>query len=220
MAETLEIFKSLHTKTKRNYLARMLDEKVYCMKVAKEYGHAFWDGDRRFGYGGYYYDGRWEVVAKKLIETYRLPENAQILDVGCGKGYLLYELHRLLPASRVVGFDVSTHAIVHAKEEIANNLFVHRAQDPYPFSDKEFDLVFSMMTLHNLPVFDLKSALGEMERVAKNKFLTVESYRNEEELFNLQCWALTCESFFRPDEWRWLFKQFGYGGDYEFIYFE
>ena len=29
----------------------------------------------------------------------------------------------------------------------------------------------------------------------------VESYRNDKELFNLQCWALTCETFLRPEEW-------------------
>ena len=42
---------------------------------------------------------------------------------------------------------------------------------------------------------------------------------NEKELFNLQCWALTCQSFFSKDEWIWIFDEFGYKGDYEFIYF-
>ena len=48
----------------------------------------------------------------------------------------------------------------------------------------------------------------------------VESYRNELEQFNLECWALTAESFFDTDEWIWLYRHFGYTGDYEFIYFE
>ena len=42
----------------------------------------------------------------------------------------------------------------------------------------------------------------------------------KKELFNLQCWALTCESFFSKKEWVWLLKNNGYTGDYEFIYFE
>ena len=46
----------------------------------------------------------------------------------------------------------------------------------------------------------------------------VESYRNEKELFNLQCWALTAETFLSKNEWIWLFKEFNYNGDYEFIY--
>ena len=48
----------------------------------------------------------------------------------------------------------------------------------------------------------------------------VESYRNELELFNLQCWALTCQSFFSKEEWIWIFKEFKYKRHFEFIYFE
>ena len=220
MDKLLNIISSLHKKTNRDYIGRMSDNKVECMKVARKFGKDYWDGDRRYGYGGYRYDGRWEVVAKKLIQTYNLPEDAKILDVGCGKGFLLYEFKKLLPKCRVVGFDISEYAIENAKGEIRNNLFVKKAQDKYNFKDKEFDLVVSITTLHNLKIFDLKSALNEIERVGKNKFVVVESYRNEKELFNLECWALTAEAFFSPEEWIWLYKQFGYTGDYEFIYFE
>jgi len=219
MDKMLNIVTQLHKKTNRDYVGRMIDGKVECMKVGKMYEKDYWDGDRRYGYGGYKYDGRWGAVAKKLIETYRLPDNARILDVGCGKGYLLHEFKRLLPSCEVKGFDISNHGLDDAKEEVKGFLFKHRAQDPYPFDDNEFDLVISITTLHNLYVYDLKVALQEIERVGKNKYIVVESYRNEEELFNLQCWALTCESFFAPQEWEWLFKEFGYVGDYEFIYF-
>lgn len=216
----MNIITHLHTKTARDYLGRMNDDKVACMKIARRYDKDYWDGSRRTGYGGYRYDGRWQVVAKALIELYRLPENAKILDVGCGKGYLLYELKKLLPKATVAGFDLSEHAITDAKEEIKDSLFVYKAQNPYHFKCKEFDLVISIMALHNLPINELQKALREIERIGKNKYIAVESYRNEQELFNLQCWALTCESFFSPESWVWLFEQFGYGGDYEFIYFE
>ena len=220
MGKLLNIVTPLHTRTKRNYINRMTNNKVNCMSVAKQYGQKFWDGDRRFGYGGYKYDRRWEPVAKKLIETYSLPNDANILDVGCGKGYLLYELKNLLPESTVKGFDISQYAVDNAKSEIKDNLFQYKAQNPYSFGDEEFDLVISLTTLHNLHIYELKSALREIERVGKNKYIVVEGYGNEEELFNLQCWALTCESFFRPEEWIWLFDEFGYTGDYEFIYFK
>ena len=220
MGKLLNIVSLLHKKTQRDYIGRMTDNKVECMKVARKYGKDYWDGDRRYGYGGYKYDGRWSVVAKKLIEIYNLKENARILDVGCGKGFLLYEFKKLLPKCKIAGFDISKYAIENAKEEIRGNLFVHKAQYPYKFDGKEFDLVISITTLHNLKINDLKSALNEVERVGKNKFVVVESYRNEKELFNLECWALTAEAFFSPEEWVWLYKQFGYTGDYEFIYFE
>ena len=220
MGRLLNIVTTLHKRAKRDYIGRMNDDKVVCMKAARQYEKDFWDGDRRYGYGGYTYDGRWAVVAKQLIETYSLPDDAKILDVGCGKGFLLYELKKLLPESRVTGIDISKHALENAKEEIKNSLINSKAQDPYPWGDNEFDLVISLTTLYNLEIYDLKTSLQEVERVGKNKYITVESYRNDEELFNLQCWALTCEIFLKPREWIWLFKEFGYNGDYEFIYFE
>ncbi len=199
----------------------MNDDKVVCMQVAREYEADYWDGDRRYGYGGYRYDGRWKSVAERLIERYELPEiGANILDMGCGKAHLLYELYKLLGDASVTGCDISAHAIADARPEIKHALFQHPAETLYPFDEDAFDLALSIGVLHNLLLPDLKVALTELERVAKQKYVLVESYRNEEELFNLQCWALTCESFYRPEEWTWIFREFGYTGDYEFIYFE
>lgn len=214
------IFTPLHKKTQRDYIGRMMDAKVECMGVAKQYARDYWDGDRRYGYGGYRYDGRWKAVAERLIEQYDLRPDARILDVGCGKAYLLYELKQLLPDAEIHGFDSSTYALENSKPEILGRLFEHHAQDAYPFEDKHFDLVISLTTLHNLKLPELKSALQEIERVGKQAFVLVESFRNDLEQFNLQCWALTCAAFFTPEEWVWLFGEFGYTGDYEFIFFE
>jgi len=220
MGNLLNIITPLHTSTKRNYLERMNNDKVACMEIAKKYGAEFWDGDRRYGYGGYRYDGRQKIIARKLIERYTLKDNPNILDVGCGKGFLLHEFKQILPGSEIAGFDISDYAIKNSKEEVMENLFVHDAKEEYPFEDKSFDLVTSITTLHNLQGRDLKKALQEIERVGKNKYIVVESFRNEKELFNLQCWALTCASFFTPEGWNWMFDEAGYTGDYEFIYFE
>ena len=121
---------------------------------------------------------------------------------------------------KVSGFDISQHGLAEAKEEIKKDLFIHQAQKPYPFKNKQFDLVISLGCLHNLEIHELKVALSEIERVGKKGYVMLESYRNEKELFNLQCWALTCESFFSKKEWIWIYNNFGYTGDYEFIYFE
>jgi len=212
---------SLHQSTKREYLKRMNDDKISCMLEAKKYEFNYWDGDRRYGYGGYkYIPGRWTSFAEQLISDYNLKDGSRILDAGCGKGFLLLEIKKILPKINIVGIDISNHALKEAPEILRQDFFIHNLKDPLPFKDNEFDLVISVNALHNLHIFELKIALTEIERVGKKKYIAVESYRNEKEQFNLQCWALTCESFFNKDSWIWLYDNFGYKGDYEFIYFE
>lgn len=211
----------IHQATKRNYLARMLDDKAHCMQIAKQYGYEYWDGDRRYGYGGYkYIPDRWKPVAEALIKGYQLGPGSRVLDVGCGKGYLLHEMLLLEPKLKIVGFDSSAYGLSHATELVKPHLFLHHAQSVYPFKDQEFDLVITLGTLHNLRLFDVQCALREIARVGKQGYLMLESYRNEQELVNLQCWALTCELFFDDREWLQLYRSCGYFGDYEFIYFE
>jgi ubiquinone/menaquinone biosynthesis C-methylase UbiE len=221
MGHLLNIVTPLHKMTKRDYVGRMMDEKVHCMMKAKEYERDYWDGDRRYGYGGYrYIEGRWKPVAQALVDRHGLKGKVRILDVGCGKGFLLREFKLLLPEADLVGFDVSRHGLADAHPDVKEGLFRYRAQDRYPFGDKSFDLVVSLGALHNLKIFELQTAIEEIERVGKNKYIMVESYRNELEQFNMQCWALTAEAFYDTASWIWLYRHFGYTGDYEFIYFE
>jgi len=221
MGRLLDIVTPLHKSSKRDYLARMVDDKVKCMLKAKEYEFDYWDGERHFGYGGYkYMPGRWKPVAEQLIQTYNLKPGSKVLDVGCGKAFLLYEMQLLMPELRLTGFDISQHGLSQRHPEFRGTLFRYRAQDAYPFGDKDFDLVISLGCLHNLRIFELKTALAEIERVGTSRYVMLESYRNELEMFNLECWALTAESLFDTAEWIWLYNHFGYTGDYEFIYFE
>ena len=221
MGRLLSLVTPLHQATKRDYLSRMLDDKVFCMKKAKYYDSDYWDGNRRFGYGGYrYIPGRWKQVAEQLITTYSLNDSSKVLDVGCGKGYLLYELKLLLPGLTIAGFDISGYAIKNAKNEIGAYLSQRDMRDRFPYSDGQFDLVLSIGCLHNLRLFELEGSIGEIQRVSKAGYIMVESYRNEKEMFNLECWALTAESILDTEEWLWIFERFGYQGDYEFIYFQ
>ena len=221
MGELVKIVTPLHQSTSRDYIARMNDDKIHCMEVAQRYGLEYWDGDRRFGYGGYkFIPGRWKPVAQTLIERYQLSGDSSILDVGCGKGFLLYELKLLLPGLKVAGFDISQHGLGDARSEVRDSLFIHQAQDRYPYENDAFDLVISLGCLHNLRLPELETAISEIQRVGKNGYIMLESYRSNRELFNLQCWALTAQSFLDVDEWGWLYQSLGYTGDFEFIFFE
>jgi protein-L-isoaspartate(D-aspartate) O-methyltransferase len=217
----VDFIMKLHKRTARDYVARVVEhDKAACAEVAIQYGRDYWDGDRKYGYGGYTYDGRWRTVAEDMASYYRLQPGDTILDVGCGKGFLLYEFTQVLPGVQVAGIDISAYAIEHAKEEIKPFLRVGNATElPYP--DQSFDFVVSVTTLHNLYNYELRKALQEIERVGKDKkHVIVESYRNEREKANLLYWQLTCRSFYTPKEWEWVFAENGYTGDYSYIVFE
>ena len=220
----IDFMSATHKSTSRDYLARVNDPefpKAKAATLAKQWGYDYWDGDRRINYGGYrYMPGRWAPVGQAMIDHYGLKPGDKILDIGCGKGFQLYELTQLLPGLEVHGIDVSSYAIENGKEEIKDHLQVGNANS-LPFPDDYFDFVFSVTALHNLHNYDLDKALREMERVGKNnKYLCVEAYRNEEEKANLLYWQVTCEAFCTPEEWEWWFNQTGYTGDYSLIYFE
>jgi protein-L-isoaspartate(D-aspartate) O-methyltransferase len=217
----LDFVSSLHNSTKRDYRQRVINyDKAECAVVAKQYGADYWDGDRQYGYGGYRYDGRWFPVAAAIAKHYGLKPGQRVLDIGCGKGYLLYELTRAVPGIEVFGIDISGYAVENAKEEVRPFLQVGGA-DKLPYPDWHFDLVVSLTTFHNLKIDALFSALAEAERVGRGgKYIMIESYRNEREKVNLLYWQLTCESFYSPEEWQWLMAKAGYTGDYGCIYFE
>jgi ubiquinone/menaquinone biosynthesis C-methylase UbiE len=220
----IDFLSVVHKATKRDYLARVNDPefpKAKAAELAKQWGHDYWDGDRRINYGGYkYMEGRWEKVAKAMADHYRIKPGDKILDVGCGKGFLMFDWTKVVPGVEMYGIDISTYAIDNIKEEMKDRVQVGNATS-LPWPDQHFDLVYSLNTLHNLHNYELDPALREIERVGKkNKYICVESYRNEVEKANLLYWQVTCEAFNSPEAWDWWFKQTGYTGDHSFIYFE
>lgn len=217
----LDLIAPIHQRTKRNYSERgFRPDKAACATVAKRFGQEYWDGDRKYGYGGYRDDGRWRPFAERLVRHYHLGTGSSILDVGCGKGYLLYAFTQIISHAVVGGIDISEYAIDHAREEVKASVRVGRATE-LPYEDRSVDLVVSINTLHNLYNYELRRALQEIERVARaHKYIAVDAYRTEQEKLNLLNWQLTCEAFYTPEEWKWFFKESGYTGDYDFVFYE
>jgi len=217
----IDFISTIHKKTERDYIGRVTGyPKAEAAKKAKEWDYDYWDGDRRICYGGYNYDGRWKKVAEVMVNHYGLKSGDKVLDVGCGKGFLLYDFTQVVPGIEVAGIDISRYAINNAKQEIKPALKVAHAAE-LPFEDNSFDLIFSINTLHNLYCYELENALKEIERVGRRyKYICVESYRTEEEKVNLLYWQVTCEMFCTPEEWEWWFDLCGYSGDHSFIYFD
>lgn len=216
----LDFIQPLHRATTRDYHGRFAGEdKARCATKAKAFGFEYFDGDRRYGYGGYSYDGRWLPVAASIVKHYRLCPGDRVLDVGCAKGFLVHDLLKVLPGLQVSGIDISEYAIANAMPEVKPHLRVADAV-ALPYAAGSFDLVVSINTVHNLRLPQLETALREFERVGKRKYVVTDSYRNESEKVNLLDWQLTCECFFTPEEWLWVFHHCGYTGDYGFIFFE
>ena len=221
MGQEIDFLSRYQSTTKRDYIARVVEhDKAECATIAKRWGEEYWDGPRQYGYGGYKYDGRWLPIAQDIAKRYELKPGDKVLDVGCGKAFLLYEFTRAVPGVEIAGLDISAYGIANSKEE-ARPFLKQGSCTELPYEDHSFDFVCSINTFHNLKVDELKAAIREVERVGKNKkWICVESYRNEPEKANLLYWQLTCMSFYTPEEWVWLYQQWGYTGDYGFIYFE
>lgn len=182
---------------------------------ARKFDKDFFDGDRLYGYGGYNYHPRfWQETVKRFRDYYELPENASILDVGCGKGFMMHDFKELMPLSTVRGIDISQYAIDNAMDSMKPFVEVGNARE-LPFPDKSFDLVISINTVHNLPLEECKQSLREIERVSrKNSFIVVDAWRNDEEKSRMLKWNLTALTYMHADDWKKVFHEVGFTGDF------
>src|SRR5260370_962448 len=77
---------------KRNVNARAEAKTDEIIAISRQYGELYFDGPRKYGYGGYRYDGRWIPVAEDMVKHFDLKPGDRVLDVGCGKGFLVKDL--------------------------------------------------------------------------------------------------------------------------------
>jgi SAM-dependent methyltransferase len=184
-------------------------------RIGRLFGKEYFDGDRLYGYGGYSYQPRfWQATVKRFRDYYQLAEDASVLDIGCAKGFMLHDFKELMPKLKIAGIDISEYAIENALETVKPFLQVGNAKK-LPFEDKSFDLVICINTVHNLPLEECKQAIREIQRVSrKYAFITMDAWRNEKEHESMEKWNLTAQTYFHVDDWKKLFEEVGYTGDY------
>jgi len=204
-----------YPQARRNLDKRIEEKTDEVRKIARQFGKEFFDGERKYGYGGYNYNPKyWSGVVADFQKRWGLDKNSSILDVGCGKGFMLYDVMRLIPGIKIEGIDISEYAIENAMDEMKPYVKAGNAIK-LDYDDKSFDAVISINTVHNLPLKDCKEAIREIQRVAKKgAFITVDAYRNKEEKKRMEMWNLTAKTYMSVSEWKKLFKEVGYTGDY------
>ena len=204
-----------YPKTKRDLSKRGNEKTEEDRIIARRFDKEFFDGDRKNGYGGYYYNSKfWTEVVKDLNNFYKLKSGSKILDIGCGKGFMLFDFMKLNPNFVLEGIDISDYAITNAVPEVKKFLKIGDAKS-LPYEDNSFDLVISINTTHNLEINQCKKALSEMERVSrKDKYLIVDAYSNEIEKDRIFAWNLTAKTILSTNEWISLFEEVGYTGHY------
>lgn len=212
MAE-IDLLKSL-PKVKRNIQKRSDSKDPAVVAIAKQYGEMYWDGPREYGYGGYRYDGRWRSVAREMIAHFNLRPGMKVLDVGCGKGFLVKDLMLECPGLEVFGLDISPYALMHCEQEVIGRLHLGTAEK-ISFPDNSFDCVISLNTIHNFTRANAIKAMSEIQRLSGGcAFVQVDSYHTSEQKDIFESWVLTAEFHDYPQGWIKLFTESGYSGDY------
>jgi ubiquinone/menaquinone biosynthesis C-methylase UbiE len=214
MMMKVELLRAL-PKITRNIKQRAAVKDPNIVALARQYGEMYWDGPREYGYGGYHYDGRWRPVARDLIAHFRLQAGMRVLDVGCGKGFLVKDLMLECPGLEAFGLDISRYALLRCPPEIVGRLHLGSA-DSLPFPDRSFDAVLSINTIHNLARADAVKAMREIERLSGGRaFVQVDSYLSPAQKETFESWVITAQFHDYPDGWLKLFAEAGYSGDYD-----
>jgi len=204
---------------KRNVQKRATAKTEEHIRISRQYGKEYFDGAREYGYGGYRYDGRWVAIAEDMIQHWGLKPGMRVLDVGCGKGFLVKDFMKALPGLEAFGLDISEYAMMHCEPEVVGRLHLGSALK-LPFPDKSFDAVVCINTIHNLVRPEAVEAVREIERVARDgkAYIQVDSYRTEEERELFLDWVLTAYTHDWPEGWKRIFAEAGYTGDYYWTY--
>jgi ubiquinone/menaquinone biosynthesis C-methylase UbiE len=152
-------------------------------------------------------------IALPMLERMRLRPDEAVLDVGCGSGWLVRLIARLVPQGRVAGIDLSDEMIRQAREASAGQdrvRFEVGSADHIPFPDDSFSRAVSIESAYYWP--DPAAGITEIARVTKpsgSAWILINYYRDNPECHQ---WAplLPPTHLLWAREWEELFRQAGF----------
>lgn len=116
------------------------------------------------------YDRLFESMNKGLrlvgIRLFRPRRGMKILDVGCGTGTHL-ELYQRFDCD-LYGLDTSPSMLAVAQKRLGDAVALDLGNAAHiPYEDSQFDLIITMLSLHEMPPETRSAVIMEMRRVLK-----------------------------------------------------
>jgi SAM-dependent methyltransferase len=205
-------YKKKHTKRKN--IHNKSDVIKRC--IANEFDFLFYDGPREVGYGGYKYDGRWKEFIPRIIKRYNLTNKSKVLEIGCRKGFFLNDIKEILPGIKIVGVEDHKYPLKKSLKSVKSKLKYIEKYYLIRYPKNYFDFVMCFNNIYRYNFTDMLKVFRVMEKVAKNKFITIPSFETEKEKIQFENFSYTGQTILTKKDWLKLFKYTGYTGDYFF----
>jgi len=116
-------------------------------------------------------NSRFRHALIKAIKLIRYIRNKDVIDVGCGGGFMAEAMHRL--GGRAVGIDISSHAIAYARNRFPGVEFACEVLENFQNKGRIFDFVYCSEVIEHVPDAEsFAAALAQICRVGGHLFVT------------------------------------------------
>ncbi len=174
------------------------------------------DGNRNDGYGGFKYDGRWIPIARKLCNKYKLNNKSKIIQLSCEKGFLLNDIKNLFPQMKINGVEQSDYAIKNSMKSVKKFIIKGNQERLKLYKKNHFDFLLAIGVVYALNLTDAIKCIKEINRVSKNSFINLASYKTKRDYWLFKQWSLLGTTILLEQEWVEILKHCKYKGDYYF----
>lgn len=186
------------------------------------FGKTYFDGKKAYpGYGGYTYDSRFSEPVKKLVDRLKLDKNDKIIELGCAKGFILYEFWKL-GFRNILGQDVSNYAIKNSKTEI-KGMLMPKCISKIEAKDNSVKLLFSKEVLPHLSIQKMMKTFNEISRVIKDDgiiYLEIQTGSDKQALNKMRLWDPTHKIVKTKNWWEKILKKRLGKNKNVFVYFK